>query len=140
MIEYCVFHHNTSLWGSVYPLRHAPMCRKCQFHLVCCTRIKEQVTPSTSSCCLSSVKEDTGITMYTNPHQCGPTLDAKVCHQYYYLLGIQMLYTLQSATGACRSSIQGMTADVHGYLLMHWATVWVRVGYLHSTPSWRGAE
>ena len=44
------------------------------------------------------------------------------------------------ASGACRSSLQGVTADVHGYLLMHWATIWERIGYVHSTPSWRGCR
>ena len=32
--------------------------------------------------------------------------------------------------------LPGVTAYVNGYPLMHWATIWVRVGYLHSTPSW----
>ena len=46
----------------------------------------------------------------------------------------QVMYTLQLGTGASRSLIQGVTADVHGYLLIHWATIRVKVGYLCNTP------
>ena len=35
-------------------------------------------------------------------YQCGPTLGAKVCHQYYSLLWFLLKYTLQLAAGAFR--------------------------------------
>ena len=34
----------------------------------------------------SSVKERRDFTFHCAPHQCGPTLGAKVCHQYFLIL------------------------------------------------------
>ena len=95
------------------------------------TTVFHFLTPHSESVQFQGTKMIHSIALPPTCYQCGPILGAKVCHQLLLLVNSTPHWL---AGRACRFHLQGVTAVVHGWQFMHWATIRVQVKRAPSTP------